>query len=149
GTKPGTTCGSNRGCYGLPPLFSSSTPTQFFCAGDVNPTRVHRSACDGTQHTGDGYPCELSGSIYPNSCAQGYQPLLTDADASPQEDCIAMCKATDCYAGHCTNGAIGLAPHQCATADIKVDPAVAFDALGSAHPDGEQCNFIWNLEFDA
>ncbi len=152
--KTGTTCGS-RGCYGLPPDFNGSMALSFGCAPEANPTRVHRSACTGTIQTGDAAACLFQGSIYPNSCAQGYQPLINDREGSSQIDCIAMCGAADCYAGHCgSDGSayLGIAPHQCVPADLRIDPSSTFQQTtgsGGVGPDGEQCTYIWNMEFDS
>ncbi len=153
GTKTGTTCSKTKGCYGVPTFFSSSTsPLVFTCSDEVNPTRVHRAQCTPTKQTGDQYGCleTISGKnyFYPNSCAQGYQPLITDTEGGSTLLCVAMCHAQDCYAGtgNCPNGHIGIAPNRCATTDIQIDPVnyPAFD--GSAG--GEACNYIWNLEIN-
>src|SRR5439155_10759716 len=85
GTKTGTACSATRGCYGFPPDFQSSSPTVFTCAPEVNPTRIHRSNCTDMLAPGDNYSCTMGGSIYPNSCAQGYQPLVRDQEGSMTE----------------------------------------------------------------
>jgi hypothetical protein len=161
GTKTGSACGT-RGCYGLPPDFSSSTPTVFTCAGIANPTRIHRSACTGTMQAGDAAAClYMNKYIYPNSCSAGYQPLINDSEGSMQQDCIAMCGATDCTGTGtglpgCVGSAFaGVVPHTCydgsigTPKNIAVDPAATGYTPANANNDGEQCNYMWNLEFDA
>jgi hypothetical protein len=162
GTKTGTKCSATRGCSGFPPDFSTSSPTVFTCAPIANPTRIHRSPCDGTVHTGDAAAClDMGKYIYPNSCSSGYQPLINDAEGSMQQDCVAMCAAQDCYAGtgNCpgsafAGGTSGGVSHTCYNGggrpnDIAVDPGATNYVPATAANDGEQCNYLWNLEFDA
>ncbi len=159
GSKTGSACGT-RGCFGLPPDFSTSAPTVFTCAGVANPSRVHRSACTGTQEPGDAASCLYQNKyIYPNSCDSGYQPLINDSEGSMVQDCVAMCAAQDCYSGNCpgsafAGGTSGGVSHTCydgtpGPKDILVDPASTNYTPPSATGNGEQCNYLWNLEFDA
>jgi hypothetical protein len=163
GTKTGSACSATRGCTGFPPDFSTSAPTVFTCSPIANPTRIHRSPCDGTVHTGDATSClDMGKYIYPNSCASGYQPLINDAEGSMQQDCVAMCAAQDCYnagSGTCpgsafAGGTSGGVSHTCYDGvagkpnDIAVDPT-ATNYLAPSAAGGDVCNYLWNLEFDA
>jgi hypothetical protein len=129
-SRTGTTCGSaNIGCYGYP---STSTPTHFSCATDINYTTAlhHRTV--------------LSGPLFVNSCNQGYLPLLLETTTSTNVICVAMCKPQPCSAGACGSGDVnqhGMAPHRCQTPD----------ALGSfdTSATGEECAYWWYLETDS
>jgi hypothetical protein len=98
GTKTGSACNATSGCSGLPPDFVTRAATVFTCSPIANPTRIHRSPCNGTVQPGDASACLDQGRyIYPSSCAPGYQPLINDGEGSMQQDCVAMCAAQDCY----------------------------------------------------
>jgi len=136
-TRTGSACGSaNIGCYGIP---SQGTPpaTSFSCVSDFHYgiTLVHRTECSPT--TGCADP---DGTIYVNSCSQGYLPLFRESTAVSTAVCIAMCKPVNCYAGHCGSNDVdshGGAPHRCETPD-------ALGAFGSA----ENCEYMWAEELD-
>jgi hypothetical protein len=137
--RTGTTCGSaNIGCYGYP---STSTPTQFTCATDINYTTAlhHRMVCDMASG------CESNtGAFFVNSCNQGYLPLLYESTGSTNVICTAMCKPQNCYAGACGSGDAnqhGAAPHRCQTPDALG----TFDTSAT----GEECAYWWLLEVDA
>ena len=141
--KTTSTCGSatNIGCYGLP---SGGTPpaTGWTCTGDINASLDgtdlglrHRAEC--TTSTGC---ADTDGTIYVNSCNQGYLPLLRESTAVSTTVCIAMCAPLDCYAGNCGSNnvnRIGAAPHRCANPD-------AVGTFGS----GEECQYLWARELD-
>jgi hypothetical protein len=134
-TRTGTVCGSAViGCYGFP---SQGTPpaTSWTCVGDVNYNTPlhHRTEC--TFATGC---ADTDGTIYVNSCNQGYLPLFIETTGSTIAVCTAMCKPVDCYAGNCGSGdanRIGGAPHRCSTPD----------ALGNFGSD-ENCEYLWAEE---
>jgi len=139
-TKVSSTCGSSFqiGCYGIP---SGGTPpvTGFSCTGDINsnPDKGlrHRSEC--TVSTGC---ADTDGTIYVNSCNQGYLPLIRESTANSTTVCIAMCKPLDCYAGNCGSNDVnrlGAAPHRCTAPD-------AVGTFGS----GEECQYMWANELD-
>ena len=127
-SRSGSACGSaENGCYGIP---SEGTPprTQFWCAPELHYTTPlhHRTEC--TTATG----CAATdGSIFVNSCNQGYEPLFRESTAVSTAVCVAFCKPLDCYAGNCGSGnanSVGAAPHRCANPD-------ALGSFGS----GEEC----------
>jgi len=93
--KTTSTCGSNArvGCYGAP---SQGTPpaTGWSCTGDFHtntdgsdPGFRHRTKCTTANMCAD-----TDGTIYLNSCNQGYEPLFYDMTGSTVVDCIAICK---------------------------------------------------------
>jgi hypothetical protein len=139
-TRPGTTCGSNFqiGCYGrvsqgMPPK------TAFMCTGDINsnPDKGLRHRAECTAATGC---ADTDGTIYINSCNQGYEPLLRESTSVSTAVCVAFCKPVDCYAGNCgSNDAnrLGAAPHRC----------MAPDAVGNFGSD-EECQYLWAHELD-
>jgi hypothetical protein len=142
-TKPGNTCGSatNIGCYGIP---SGGTPpaTGWSCTGDVNSTNatrlVHRVQC--TTATGC---ADTDGTIYVNSCNQGYLPLFRESTAVSTAVCIAMCAPLDCYKGNCGTNDVnrhGATPHRCQTPDAQG----TFNT-GSGR---EECEYLWSEELD-
>jgi hypothetical protein len=139
--RTGVTCGSSPqlGCYGAP---SHGVPlrTQFSCSPDIHSDPDlglrHRTEC--TTATGCADP---DGSIYINSCNQGYLPVFRESTAVSTTVCIAMCGPLDCYAGNCGSNdvnRIGAVPHRCANPD----------AVGAFGP-GEECHYIWVYELDS
>lgn len=142
GTKPGTTCADNLGCYGT--LSSDKNkPTAFTCVTNFQGTKrlVHRTQC--TDATG----CSSNGTIYVNSCSPGYQPLLKESAAVTTAICVAFCKPAPCYSGNCgTNGAnaAGLSPHRCSTTDADG----VFDTASGSN-NGEHCMYSWSFEIDS
>ena len=136
-SRTGTTCGSaDVGCYGIP-SGGTAPRTSFMCMPDLHygAPLVHRTEC--TTATG----CAASdGTIYVNSCNQGYLPVFRESTAVSTAVCIAMCKPLDCYAGNCGSNNVnrlGAAPHRCAGSD-------ALGAFGS----GEECQYMWAQELD-
>ncbi len=136
-TRSGSACGSaDVGCYGRP---SEGAPprTVFACLPDLHygTPLVHRTEC--TTATGCAGP---DGTVWINSCSQGYLPVLHESTAVTTIVCVAMCQPLDCYAGNCgSNHAnrLGAPPHRCATPD----------ALGSFGSD-EECQYLWASERD-
>jgi hypothetical protein len=153
--KTGTTCGSNAriGCYGGP---SGGTPpaTGWSCTGDVDTVLGsdgsitddnlrHRAHCDSTDNCAD-----TDGTIYINSCNQGYLPLFYDQTGSTVVDCVAMCHPLDCYSGNCGQSdanRLGQTGHACKNPDIMT-------GVGAQPPKttvgGENCEFLWDSEID-
>jgi hypothetical protein len=138
-TRSSSACGSaSTGCYGYPS--SSGVPTTFTCQADLHYTTPlhHRTVCN----TADG--CEdSSGTLYVNSCNQGYLPLLEESTGSTNVVCTALCKPTNCYAGNCGSADVnrhGVASHRCQTPDALG----TFDTTAN----GEECAYWWYLEED-
>jgi hypothetical protein len=107
---------------------------------ELNATLVHRTACTSADGCVDS-----SGNYLVNGCAQGYEPVLYDAQGTMQVDCIAMCAPIDCYAGHCgPNDANlgGAPPHACTPSDARGTFNVA-----SANNNGDQCAFSWIFQY--
>jgi len=95
----------------------------------------HRTEC--TTATGC---ADTNGTIYVNSCNQGYLPMFRESTAVSTVVCIAMCAPLDCYAGNCGSNdenRVGAAPHRCMQPD-------AVGAFGS----GEECEYLWSEELD-
>lgn len=139
-TRTGSACGSaaDVGCYGLP---SAGTPpmTVFTCMPERNYTRSLRHRAECTIVTGCADASD--GSIYVNSCNQGYEPLLRESTSVSTAVCVAFCKPLDCYAGNCGSSnanRLGAAPHRCTTAD----------AVGTFGSD-EECEYLWAQELNA
>jgi hypothetical protein len=137
-TKTGTGCTASQGCYGYP---NSSVPTEYTCNTEFENTLYHRSPCNATNG------CANGTQVYLNGCAQGFIPLLYHDDSGSMTiDCISYCAPVDCYHGHCgTNSAnlIGAAPHRC----NSTDSSGSFNTA-SATNNGDQCTYMWYLEFD-
>jgi hypothetical protein len=96
-------------------------------------TLVHRSAIDPQMAN-------------ENGCAQGYEPIITDADGSTQVDCIALCAPLDCYAGNCGSNSANLGgaePHACSGSDARGPFNVA-----TATNNGDHCMYSWVAEID-
>jgi hypothetical protein len=157
-TKTTDTCGSaaNVGCYGVP---SGGVPpaTGWSCTGDVNamvaqPTGLrHRVQCI------DGNMCSDSGTIYINSCNQGYLPLLRESTATSTAICTALCKPANCSTGNCGNQGIarqGVAGDACNLNDrMGTFQAAAVRTSTNANmpsfeTGGEHCRYIWSFEID-
>lgn len=162
-TKSGTTCGSNAriGCYGGP---SGGTPpaTGWSCTGDVDTVLGsdgtitddnlrHRANCTSADNCAD-----TDGTIYINSCNQGYLPLFYDKTGSTVVDCVAMCQPAPCYdgsGGHCgstsstVNGQqiwvnqVGAGMHRCKAPDFVV-------GVGGTTSPHESCQYLWADEID-
>jgi hypothetical protein len=145
-TKSGTTCGSAvaAGCYGIP---SAGTPpaTGWSCGGDLhtNPDKNlrHRAECT----TATGCP-DTDGTIYVNSCNQGYLPLFRESTAVSTTVCIAMCHPLDCYSGNCGGtgnpNSFGASPRRCKNPDIVT-------GVGANPPTlHEECEYLWREEID-
>lgn len=142
------TCGSATtiGCYGIP---SGGTPpaTGWSCTGDINANADgtdkglrHRVEC--TTATGC---ADTDGTIYVNSCNQGYLPLFRESTAVSTAVCIAMCKPADCYSGNCgTNNAnrLGVVGNRCSAPDRV--PGANFNT----GPYREECEYLWSEELD-
>jgi hypothetical protein len=142
-TRAGNTCGSNFqiGCYGIP---SGGTPpaTGWSCTGDINsnPDKGLRHRVECTTATGC---ADTDGTIYVNSCNQGYLPLFRESTAVSTAVCIAMCAPLPCYSGNCgTNNVnrLGASPHRCNSTD-----AVGTFNTGSNR---EECEYLWSEEID-
>ena len=149
--KPGNTCGSNVqiGCYGIP---SGGTPpaTGWSCTGDINTDVTggtytdknlrHRAECTSTTGCAD-----TDGTIYVNSCNQGYLPLFRESTAVSTAVCIAMCAPADCYLGNCGTSnvnQVGATPHRCKNPDITT-------GVGAQPPTThESCEYLWSEELD-
>jgi hypothetical protein len=144
--KTMNTCGSDArvGCYGYP---SGGTPpaTGWSCTGDINsdPDKGlrHRTQC--TTATGC---ADTDGTIYINSCNQGYLPIFRESTAVSTTVCIAMCAPLNCYSGNCGSADVnrhGAAPHRCQQGN-------GIDARGSFHtePAREECLYMWQYEAD-
>ena len=117
-------CGSpnpatpTRGCYGVPG--TASQPTQFTCAPAVNATKTHRVAA-----------ADATGTVFLNSCAPGYAPLLVRSSTDLTPVCIAFCAPHESYSGS-TELIQGVPPHTC-------------PARGATAPT-EECRYLWFLE---
>ena len=88
-TKPGSGCGSQSGCYGLP---DSTVSTHYTC-GHPQTTLGNRVACSGA--------C----GPYLNGCGQGFVPLLIDATGSRRSIASRICKPADCSSAGCGTNA--------------------------------------------
>lgn len=141
----GHTCGSDAriGCYGFP---SEGSPpaTGWSCTGDVNSdpdlNLRYRTRC--TPDNG----CAPGGTIYINSCNQGYIPLFYESSTNMTVTCTALCAPLPCYAGNCgSNNANqqGAFPHRCKVPDI----VYGVDSLAPA-PAHEHCEYLWDEELD-
>lgn len=149
--KPGNTCGSNYqiGCYGIP---SAGTPpaTGWSCTGDINsnPDKNLRHRAECTTATGC---ADTDGTIYVNSCNQGYLPLFRESTAVSTAVCIAMCAPLDCYdgaGGHCGTGSanrLGATPHRCTNPDITTGSGAMPPSTLLGH---EECEYLWAQELD-
>ena len=148
-TKTGNTCGSNYqiGCYGIP---SRGTPpaTGWSCTGDINSNPDanlrHRAEC--TTATGC---ADTDGTIYVNSCNQGYLPLFRESTAVSTAVCIAMCHPLDCYNGNCGGtgnpNRLGQAPHRCSNPDIATGVGANPPVTTAGR---EECEYLWSEELD-
>jgi hypothetical protein len=143
-TRSTSTCGSATvGCYGYP-SYGTPPKTTWLCQNDINfdaaqPIGLrHRVVCSVANNCADPGPM-----FYPNSCNQGYLPLLYEQTGSSNIICVAMCKPANCYAGNCgVNNAnrLGVAPHRCMTPD-RVG---TFNTAAG----GEHCRYLWRYEVD-
>lgn len=114
-------CGSpdpanpTKGCYGVPAT-AAGEPTVFTCAlaGPANMTeRV-----------------PVTGTVYLNSCAPGYEPLLDQSTGSTTPVCVAFCSPVDTtLQSHPSPG--GASPYSCQ------------EKGGSAT---DECRFLWWIE---
>lgn len=132
GPGAGCRCGSAQGCYGYP-SFGTPPVTAFTCTTVLgsSSTLVHRSPLP-------------SGTVFVNSCAPGYLPLLRESTMSATVICVALCKPVNCYAGNCgasDANRLGAAPHRCMNPDARG----TFDTSA----DGEHCAFLWFQEVDS
>jgi hypothetical protein len=80
------TCGTGKGCYGLPS--TTTAPSTFQCSADPNPTLTSDAACTTANGCEDG----SSGTPYINGCAAGYIPLFHASWNSTQVICVAYCE---------------------------------------------------------
>jgi hypothetical protein len=113
-------CGSpnpaapTRGCYGTPG--SSTYPTVFTCTAAGPSNMTERTV--------------IAGTVYVNSCAPGYLPLMVQSTGSMSVICSAVCDpAATTLQSHLDPG--GLSPYSCQ------------DAGGGAT---EECRYWWWLE---
>lgn len=159
-SKPGHTCdtGSNdwaHGCYGYP-SFGTLPKSGWSCGGDggygsgsgsgsaiTYPDLGFRNHVQCTAMNGC---ADTDGTIYTNSCNQGYIPLFYDHTGVTVEDCTALCAPLDCYSGNCGNNNLnrfGAMPHRCASPDAL--PASSFN---TAIANGPECEYEWIEEID-
>jgi hypothetical protein len=147
--KTMNTCGSNAriGCYGYP---SNGSPpaTGWSCTGDINTNADgtdkglrHRVECTSTTGCAD-----TDGTIYINSCNQGYLPIFRESTAVSTTVCIAMCKPLNCYSGNCgmnNVNRLGAAPYQCKQGGGSY-------AVGTfvTTANREECEYSWDYEID-
>jgi hypothetical protein len=99
---------------------------------------THRTECTAATGCADS-----DGTIYINSCSQGYEPLFFEQTGITTAVCVAFCKPANCYAGNCgsnDDNRHGAAPHRCMTPD----------AVGNFNtaPGGEECEYLWAQETD-
>ena len=132
------------GCYGSP---SRGTPpaTGWSCTGDINGSLTgsdaglrHRVECTSANGCAD-----TDGTIYLNSCNQGYEPLFRESTAVSTAVCIAFCKPLNCYSGNCgTNDAnrLGEVGNRCQVPDRQG----TFDTRKGY----EECEYLWSEELD-
>ena len=156
--KTTDTCGSNAevGCYGAP-SGGTAPATGWSCTGDVN---YENGAGTGLRHRvkcEDANMCSDNGTIYINSCNQGYLPLLYETTGSTVTICVAMCKPANCSNGACGGGTArkGIAGDACTTNDRL--GTFQNDANGtSTNPNvtetfttgGDHCLYGWYFEID-
>jgi hypothetical protein len=136
-SRTGMICGSaSVGCYGAPSL-GTPPATAFSCMPDRNASTPLRHRAECTSANG----CiDATGTLYVNSCNQGYEPLLRESTSISMIVCVAFCKPLDCYAGNCGTGDVnrrGAFPHRCQ----------APDAVGNFGSD-EECQYLWRDEID-
>jgi hypothetical protein len=169
-SRTGTACGSATvwvngnpldvyGCYGLP--YPPNGATRWTCSEQKNFSRVHRTACDSTQHPGDLGTCQDTNRTgYVNGCASGYEPLYLDFEGATSATCVALCAPANCYnmgsgssSGNssCGSGSAvnvtGSAPYQCVARRLQTAAFNEVDPAGSNN--GEQCLYSWLLEIDS
>lgn len=157
-TKSTMTCGSadNIGCYGYP-SFGSPPATGWSCTGDFNFENGmgtglrHRVKCE------DANKCSRNGTIYVNSCNQGYLPLLIETTGSTVAICTALCKPANCSVDGCgQSGAArqGESPHGCnlndrvGTFQANAAGTSTNNAVGAFETGGDHCTYMWNFEID-
>jgi hypothetical protein len=157
-TKTTDTCGSNAqvGCYGYP-SFGTPPATGWSCTGDFNFDNGtgtglrHRVKCEDTNMCSDG------GTIYVNSCNQGYLPLLIETTGSTVAICTALCKPANCSVDGCGNNGIarqGVAGDACnlndrlGTFQASAAGTSTNGAVGPFETGGEHCTYLWNFEID-
>jgi hypothetical protein len=160
-------CGSGLGCFGFPdPDFG---PTHWSCVAEQDYSRVHRTACDSTQHTGDHTAC-VAASVWHNvnGCASGYEPVYFDSEGTTDATCLALCQPASCYntgsgssagSASCSTGSAanitGTAPYQCRAQRVQsaafdeIDPTSPWSAAAPTVNNGEQCYYSWPFELDA
>jgi hypothetical protein len=156
--KRTNTCGSaaNIGCYGYP-SFGTPPATGWSCTGDINSDAMgvglrHRVQCT------DANMCSDAGTIYVNSCNQGYLPLLWESTMVSTAICTALCKPAECYMGNCGTNDVnraGAAGDACNTTDrvgsfqanaaAMTGPNVTPTGFATG---GEHCRYIWSFEID-
>lgn len=102
------------GCYGSPA--GPGMPTYFTCAS-AGPSNMTEGVV-------------ISGTVYLNSCAPGYMPLLRQSSASTAVICSALCSPADTTSTS-PSLAGGVSPYSCQ------------DKGGGA---GEECRYWWWLE---
>lgn len=156
--RRGTTCGtgSNVGCYGI--IRDTPPATGWSCTGDfnyANGTGVglrHRVQCT------DATKCSRQGTIYVNSCNQGYLPMLVESSAVSETICVALCKPADCYEGMCGTNNVnrkGAADDSCTLTDragkeftpnaTVPSPVQGVNAVDTG---GEHCTYSWFFEIN-
>ncbi|MBV8761600.1 MAG: hypothetical protein JO257_30170 [Deltaproteobacteria bacterium] len=138
------------GCYGAP---SRGTPpvTGWSCTGDINANvdgtdknLRHRVECTSANGCAD-----TDGTIYLNSCNQGYEPLFRESTAVSTAVCIAFCKPLNCYSGNCGVGnanRLGQGPVNGSAGNRCQVP----DRAGTfnTQPAHEECEYLWSEELD-
>jgi hypothetical protein len=154
GQKRTSTCGTaaNVGCYGA---FSADPPgTVFTCVTDINATAAqpiglrHRVQCI------DGNDCSNAGTIFVNSCNQGYLPLLHESSFVSTTICVAFCKPAVCYLGNCGTNNVrrhGVANDSCSDGDRVIAAGKTFSESNGGANDtdgGEHCTHSWIFEID-
>ena len=147
--KRGTTCGSaaNAGCYGYP-SFGSPPATGWSCTGDVNSDATGTGLRHRVQCT-DANSCTEAGTLYVNSCNQGYLPLLKESSFVSTAVCIALCKPQTCYTGNC-GGATNTARLGAANDGCRETERVGNGGFNTTNDadGGEHCTHLWFFEID-
>lgn len=147
------------GCYGLPNPLDGAT--RWTCGEQKNFSRVHRAACDSTQHPGDLGTClDAERPAHEDGCASGYEPLYLDYEGATSETCVALCAPANCYnmgsgsssgTSSCGSGSAsnvtGSAPYQCVARRLQAAAFNEVDPTGTNN--GEQCFYSWMLEIDS
>lgn len=152
------TCGSadNVGCYGSP-SGGTGLPTGYSCTGEINNEKGTANGGTGIRHrtqctTGTGCADE-GGTVYLNSCNQGYLPLLIESTEVSTTICVAICKPANCFMGNCGGtgnpNVAGAAQDGCRPSDRVLGTDGAWDMpQGNPPSGGEHCVFQWFFELD-